>query len=233
MSDRTAPPPPAPSSGRAVPRPAASAPGAGSWAPAASPVVPAVVLRAATVLAVGLTIGVLTSLGQTVLGTPLSALVNSASAWLVAPYLVGRSAPSIRTGAALGFVVCAAQLVGYDVASVLRGFGAGGAQNVFWGACAVVGGPVFGAAGALRRTGAPGLRGIGSTVLPAAFLAEGAWVYGHELQYWSTLALWAVIGLVLLVVGSRGTIERRWIGLTLPVALLGELALTATYTRAF
>lgn len=191
------------------------------------------VRRAGAAVVIGLTVGALTSFGQTVLGTPLSALVNSAGAWLIAPFVVGCFAPSVRSGAMSGVLVCAAQLVGYDVTAALRGFGFAVPITVFWGACAVVGGPIFGAAGVLWRAAPPALRGLGGTTLPAAFLAEGAWVYGHELRYWSTMALWLLIGIALLAVLGRGGTQRRWIALTLPVALIGELALTTIYDRAF
>jgi Family of unknown function (DUF6518) len=48
--------------------------------------------------------------------------------------------------------------------------------------CETIGGPIFGAAGFLWRTGDAWVRGLGGTALAAAFLAEGLWVYWHTLH---------------------------------------------------
>jgi hypothetical protein len=178
-------------------------------------------------VAAGLVVGGLTSVGQSHLGGALAALVNSASAWLVAPFLVGAVMRTPRGAAAAGLTTCALQLVGYYVVSDLRGFPAGGSIVLFWTVCAALGGPVFGAAGRRRRAGlAPA-----AMVLPAAFLAEGLWVYLHELRYYGTAALWLGIGAALTLAFRHE--DPRWLALTLPVALAGEIALSAVYRQAF
>jgi Family of unknown function (DUF6518) len=53
---------------------------------------------AALVVAVGLAVGALTSVGQTYLGGALNAFVNSASAWLIAPFFLGAVMPPPRRG---------------------------------------------------------------------------------------------------------------------------------------
>lgn len=144
--------------------------------------------------------GVLTSFGQTEVQGVAAAFFNSASAWL-APFVVGAAVARTRAGAAAaGLATCVCQLVAYDVTSSLRGFAVGAAINAFWGVCAVIGGPVFGLAGRLWREGS----GIGAAVLPAAFLAEGLWVYGHRLHYTGTAALWLGIGAALAFLLCRG-----------------------------
>ena len=101
----------------------------------------------------GCTVGVLTSLGQGHLGAPMDAFVNSASAWLVVPFLVGSRVSSRRGALAAGFIACTLQVVGYYAVTELRGLAAGGAILVFWSACAVIGGPVFGGSKPLERIG--------------------------------------------------------------------------------
>jgi hypothetical protein len=189
--------------------------------------------RVALVVVPGLAIGVLTSLGQTYLSGALNAFVNSASAWLIAPFFVGSRMTSSRGAAAAGFAVWALQIVGYYATSELRGFSSGGAVLLFWTACALVGGPIFGGAGELWRTGTDRTRGLGAAVLAAAFLAEGAWVYVHELRYYDTAALWIGIGLVLALTMTHGLRERRWLALTVTVGLAGEVLLTQIYTQSF
>jgi hypothetical protein len=190
------------------------------------------VARAGCVAIVGLVVGALTSFGQTYLDGPSNAFVNSASAWLVAPFFVGAWMPSRRGAAAAGLGVCVLQLVGYYVTALLRGFPAGHAIVVFWAACAVVGGPIAGVGGRLWREPPP-LRGLGAAVLASAFLAEGLWVYLHELHYGGTAALWIAIGLGVAAVLGRGPGDWVWLAATVPVAVLAEVALSRVYAQSF
>jgi hypothetical protein len=186
------------------------------------------------VVVLGLAIGSLTSLGQGHLNGALDAFVNSASAWLVGPFIVGALMCGRRGAAAAGFTTCALQLVGYYLTAHLRGHPAGGAIVVFWAACAVVGGPIFGLAGQLWRAPTPRLRGLGAAVLAAAFLSEGLWSYLHELRYYATAALWIAIGVGIALLFGRGRpADLRWLGLTVPVALAGEILLTTIYRQSF
>jgi hypothetical protein len=141
---------------------------------------------------------------------------------------------SRRGAAAAGLSTCGLQLVGYYVTAHVRGHSAGGAIVVFWAACAIAGGPIFGVAGHLWRTSPPRLKGLGAAVLAAAFLGEGLWSYLHELRYYATAALWIAIGVAVALLGARGRLaDLRWLGLTLPVALVGEIALTTIYRQTF
>jgi hypothetical protein len=184
-------------------------------------------------LTCGLAVGVLTSVGQTYLDGALSPVVNSASAWLVAPFFVGSRMATGRRAAAAGLAVCVLQLVGYCVTSELRGFSAGGSIVVFWTACAFVGGPLFGAAGRLWRTRTDHLRGLGAAGLAAAFLAEGTWVYLHELRSYGSAALWIAIGALVALTMTGGPRGLRWLAATLPAALAGEVLLTGIYAQSF
>jgi hypothetical protein len=192
------------------------------------------VARALAAVLAGLAVGCLTSFGQKHLDGALSAFVNSASAWLVVPFFAGALMSTVTGAAAAGLTTCALQLVGYYVTAHLRGIPSGGAIVAFWAACAVVGGPVFGAAGHLWRTDRGGRRGLGAAVLASVFLAEGLWTYVHTLHYYSTAALWLSIGVVLAVVLVRGRLtELRWLALTLPIGLAGEVALSVIYRQSF
>lgn len=140
---------------------------------------------------------------------------------------------SARRAAVAGFAVCALQLLGYYVTSELRGFSSGGAIVLFWAACAVVGGPLFGVAGRLWRTPPVRLCGLGGAVLAAVFLAEGSWVYLHELHYYDTAAMWIAIGTLLALTMTRGLRELRWLPLTVSAGLAGEILLTQIYAQTF
>lgn len=187
----------------------------------------------ALVIATGIGVGVLTSFGQTWLSGAASAFANSASAWLVAPYVLGALMPSARTAALAGLVACALQVVGYYATSELRGFPSGGAILVFWTAAAIVGGPVFGLAGHLWRTGPVHVRALGPAVLAGVFIAEGTWVYLHVLGYYSTAALWLSIGAVLAASMIRRWRDLRWLALTVGAGLVGEVLLARIYDQSF
>jgi Family of unknown function (DUF6518) len=190
-------------------------------------------VRVLLVVIVGLAVGCLTSVGQTYLNGALNPFVNSASAWLVAPFALGACMATRRGAPAAGFSVCTLQLVGYYVTAQVRGFPASHAIVAFWAACALLGGPIFGVAGHLWRTGRRSTRGLGGAVLPAAFLAEGLWVYVHELHYYWSAAVWLSIGLVLALALGRGLVERRWLALTVPLGLVAEVLLSQIYAQRF
>jgi hypothetical protein len=188
--------------------------------------------RVAITVTTGLAIGVLTSFGQTWLSGALGPFVNSVSAWLVAPFLLGMLMRTPRGAAAAGLGAALLQLLGYYVTAHLRGYPAGGTIVVFWALCAVLGGPLFGLAAHIGWRGARRWRGIGLAALSAVFLAEGLWTYLHELRYYGAAGIWVGIALGLALLIPRGR-ELRWLGLAVPLALLGEVALTQIYAGAF
>ncbi|MCD4536081.1 endonuclease/exonuclease/phosphatase family protein [Nocardioides sp. cx-169] len=111
-----------------------------------SPVVPAL-----AALALGLAVGVLTSFLQAVLDFPWLALVNAASPWLTTAFVAGAFQSRLRTACWLGMAATLLQVAGYYVTAELRGYDAGFTYVALWTVCAVVGGPVFGAAGHAGR----------------------------------------------------------------------------------
>ena len=189
------------------------------------------VARTPFVLVLGLGVGVLTSLGQGQLDRPFAAFCNSASAWLVAPFLVGALMATRRSALLAGLLTCLLQLVGYYVTAHVRGFAAGNIV-VFWTLCALVGGPLFGLAGNLWRSGGRNTRGVGGTALPAAFAAEGLWLYHHELHYESTAVLWLSVAAVLLLLSWRPR-EIRWFPLCLAIGLVAEMIVSLAYRQSF
>lgn len=190
-------------------------------------------LRLLLPVVLGIAVGSLTSFGQTYLDAPWSAFVNSASAWLLAPFFVGTLAGSRRGAAAAGVLTCSLQLLAYYITSELRGFPPGGSILVFWAGCALLGGPLFGLAGNLWRTGPPSLRGLGGATMASAFLAEGLWTYLHLLGYRTTAVLWLGIGGALALTLARRIRDLGWLALALPAAVLAEIALSAIYSQAF
>jgi Family of unknown function (DUF6518) len=190
-------------------------------------------IRVLLVIAAGLSVGALTSVGQTHLAGALNAVVNSASVWLIGPFFVGSRMRSSRGAAAAGLAVCLLELVGYYATSELRGFSTGVAIVAFWTLCAVVGGPLFGASGRLWRTGGQASRGLGASILAAAFLAEGTWQYLHVLHYYATAALWIAIGMLIAITMTDGMRQRHWLAVTVTLGIGCEMLLTHISSQGF
>jgi hypothetical protein len=194
-------------------------------------------VRLTVALVLGLGVGALTSVLQAHLDTPWLSLVNSASPWLVPAFVVGTMQRRLPGAAVAGLVTVLLELIGYTITAHARGFSSSHSLLVFWGVCAVVGGPVFGAAGNSwwrhRRTRAA----LGAAVMAAAFLAEGAIGYGWRLGYTSSAVLFCVIGSVIAVLlGQRHhQLFRtlRWLPATFVVGAIGELLLGLIYKQSF
>ncbi len=179
-------------------------------------------------VALGLTFGALGAFGQAQLDGTLEAFPNSISTWLLAPFLVGAVAAGRGQAAVAGAVTCAFQLAGYYAVNVLQDMGTTASLVVFWTACAVVGGPVFGAAGQLWRVGEPGRRELGVAVLAGVFVAEGAYAFVLQEQRYAAGVLWIAIGGAIALTSSRGRVGRlRWLGVTVPLGVAGEVVLTS------
>ena len=190
-------------------------------------------LRLGAAATAGVVVGSLTSFGQAHLEGTLNPLVNSASAWLVVPFLVGASMRSPSSGAMAGVLACSLQVVGYFVTSELRGFPASSSYVVFWTVCAIVGGPLFGAGGQLWRSGRERLARPASTLLPAVFLAEGIWLYGIVLGYVGSTILWLAIGATLALLLTWRARALRWLPVTVSVGVAGEVLLTQLLSQPF
>jgi hypothetical protein len=175
-------------------------------------------------LLAGAAVGVVSSFGEAHLDGVLNAFVNSVAAWLVAPFLVGYAARrlGLRGAAAAGLLTCLAEVVAFYVTARLRGFPGSHREIGFWTVCALAGGPVFGAAGSRWRTA-----GLGGAALGAAFLAEGLWTYAHRLDRPVTAATWCAIGVAAVL--SEGRAAARWVGVTVPLGLVAEVALTTVH----
>ena len=130
----------------------------------------------ALVLVAGLATGVVTQLGQSLLPTDWSQAANAISPWLFVAFLVGSAMPGWRAAGLAGAATLVLALIGYYAMTTLR-FGIGGstASLVFWGLGAVVGGPVFGAAGWWWRHGSHRSRASAIGLLTAAFIAEAGY----------------------------------------------------------
>jgi hypothetical protein len=188
------------------------------------------------VVGVGLAVGVMTAVLQQVLEPPWFSLVNAASPWLTPMFAVGalwrRSVSAAMAGLATGLL----ELIGYYATAISNGYPfLGGRLVLFWFVCALVGGPIFGAAGRSWWRGSV-LDGFGSAVLPAAWFAEAAVVYGLRLRYADSVWLFSAIGAALVIaIGFRRRQHVQligWLIVALPLGLIAELVLGVAYREA-
>ena len=178
-------------------------------------------------LALGIAVGVLTSLLQKYFDYPWLALVNAASPWLTTAFVAGALQSRLSTAVMIGVAATMLQVVAYYITADLRGFGVSTTYVVLWSLCAVVGGPIFGAAGHTWRRAAPA--GVGAALLVAAYASEALVAYQFRLGYSSTAWLFGAIAL-LLAVGlgwhrSQHAALARWLLPTFVAGVVGHVAL--------
>lgn len=184
-------------------------------------------LRIVVSMAIGLAVGVLTSFGQTVLDDPWNSLSNAVSPWLTTAFVVGTLHTRTRTAIWAGVAATLLQVVGYYVTSDLRGYGGSTTYVTLWSICAIVGGPLFGAAGRSWRRAAPA--GLGAALLVAAYASEAVVGFQLRLDYTANAVLFGAIALVLAI--GLGAHRRQhaalvaWLAPALAAGAAGELAL--------
>ncbi len=178
-------------------------------------------------LGLGLCVGALTSVLQAHLDFPWLALVNAVSPWLTTAFVAGALQERLRTALWVGAVATAMQVVGYYATAELRGYDASMTYVVLWSVCAVVGGPVFGAAGFSWRRAAPA--GLGAAALVAAYASEALVSYELRLGYTSSAVLFLVVavGLAVGLGRHRGQLGAmlRWLVPALLAGAAGHLVL--------
>jgi hypothetical protein len=134
-----------------------------------------IVLRAAAVVAVGLVAGGLTPLGQQHLPDAVRSFANSSGGWaiiLVVAVWISRLGPV--AAAITGALMFLAMLAGYDLVSAWRGVEDRSLVG-FWGAVAIVAGPLLGVATAWLRSRRRVLAAVGVLVIVTPLLGEAAY----------------------------------------------------------
>lgn len=178
--------------------------------------------RPSLALALGLVVGILTSVLQASLEFPWLALVNAVSPWLTTAFVAGALQRRLPAAVVMGMAATLLQVVGYYLTAELRGFSANLSYVVLWSVCAVLGGPLFGAAGHLWRRAAPA--GLGAALLMATYAAEALVGYGLRLGYTGSAVLFGVIAVVLVLVLGRHRAQlvatARW---SVPALLAGAV----------
>ena len=156
----------------------------------------------------GLVVGILTSIGQSVLPDEMRSLANAASPWSAAAFalaVVAGGRDTLRS-AILASGSLLMMLAGYSLASTLRGFPVGASTTLFWVAAAVIVGPALGVGAAWTPGTDPRKAAAGVAVLASILVGEavyGLTVIGNSTSpsYW-TVQLVAGLSLVV-ALGAR------------------------------
>jgi hypothetical protein len=163
---------------------------------------------AVAVVAASLLLGGLTSWAQGFLPDALSSFANSPSGWTaLTALLVAAVRPSLGWGAVLGVASFVSLVLGYTIASELRGYVY---HPLFWSLVGVVAGPFVGAAAA-AVVGRHALRAaIGAGALAGVLVADG--IYGLTVVAASTSPVYWTICLVLgaVLVATSVVRHRSW-----------------------
>jgi len=162
-------------------------------------------LVAAVIVGVGL--GFLSVVGEGG-ARALNIVVNLASPWGMAAFLVGMLAPSPRRGALAGGVALILGMVSFYLVTTAQYLH--GVRDILWTIVAMIAGPLMGLSGALLATGR-GRSRTAAVIAPAAMLlAEATWI-ASEWRIWrwnlqlepyrlndaAVLAVLVVLGLLL------------------------------------
>ncbi|GAB3689348.1 DUF6518 family protein [Saccharopolyspora tripterygii] len=162
-------------------------------------------VRAALIaVACGLAAGGVTAVAQGALPAPVASLANSSGAWTLLAFALALPAPTALAGAVCGALSLAGMLAGYVLTDLLRGYPSSTGLMVFWGAAALLAGPVLGLGAQWLRRG-PGTRAaLGLSALCGVLIGEAG--YGllvlaestHPLYWWGQ----AGVGALLLAAGA-------------------------------
>jgi hypothetical protein len=189
-------------------------------------VISATTVRLATVVIVGgLVVGIVTSVSQGILPFELSPLANSAGSWSLATFALCLVNREPRRGAALGALGLLTMVLGYVLASELRGIAAGSRLLLFWGLVSIIVGPALGVAAAWIQGSDSTRVAVAAGLIGGVLVGEG--IYGLTVVASSTpTVFWTLqVAVGLLIVG--GVVLGRLRGLQARVLCLVATAATA------
>ncbi|WP_406690950.1 DUF6518 family protein [Saccharopolyspora sp. ID03-671] len=179
----------------------------------------------AIAIALGLCAGAATALAQGRLPAGWAPLANSSGAWTLLAFLLALPAPTALTGALCGCTGLVGMLAGYVATDLARGYPSSTGLLVFWGAAAVLVGPLLGLGAQWWRRGtraalglsAPcgvllGEAGYGLTVLAAS----------TDPRYW-----WGQAVLGVLLLGAGAVRKLRGVGACAQAVLFTAAVATA------
>jgi hypothetical protein len=195
----------------------------------------------ALALGAGAALGVLSRLGDHLLPEPYTWFVDLGGPWLAVAFAVGAAVRSVRWGALAGVLALLAAVASYYGATYLVDEPLTGGRTIPnpnlvapWVVLALIGGPLFGLAGAAWREGRGRWRVLAVALLSGALAGEGAALLlrGYGAADAGVLATEPVIAALLPWLLLRGRQRAAALALTGGFALLA-LAAMATLFAVF
>lgn len=184
--------------------------------------------RLTLVCSAGAALGVLTAYAQGWLPPELGSLANSTGSWALVAFCLALLAAGPGWAAAFGCLALLTLLGGYVVGADIRGYPSSMNLLLFWGAAALVAGPLLGLGAHWGKTGRGLLAAAGAGGISGVLIGEGA--YGlryiadttYPPYWWGEL----IAGLVLLalIAGLR---------LRTPTNIVAAVGLAALSAGAF
>jgi hypothetical protein len=191
------------------------------------------VLRSAVVAIVALALGVLTAYAQGWLPQQMSSLANSAGSWTLVTFALSMMAFSGWLAAVFGAASLLGLLAGYVLGAGMRGDPSSNTTIVFWGAAALLAGPLLGLSGHWVKTRRDLPAAIGVGAVSGVLMGEGVYALTHIADttyppYW-----WGeiVVGLILLLaVAWRRLLGIRAVALSVGVTVVAAVAFVLVYS---
>jgi hypothetical protein len=184
-------------------------------------------------IAAALVVGIVTSVGQGFLPEALAPLSNSSGSWCLAAFALALLERDPRRAALVGFAALVAMLVGYALATQLRGYPVGTSMFVRWGAAGVVAGPALGIGASWLRGTDPLRAAAGVAPIAGILLGEGA--YGPTVVAATTsVGYWIgelALGLAVVVLAAFRIRTRPGIALMLALSVIASLVFYYVYTN--
>lgn len=190
--------------------------------------------RFALVGAVGLALGVLTAYAQGWLPEQVGSLANSAGSWALVAFALALPAANGRLAAAFGSLSLLALLAGYVLGARVRGYPSSASTIAFWGAAAMLAGPLLGLSAHWVRTGRGPVAAAGIGAMSGVLVGEG--VHGlvaiadttYPAYWWGEI----VAGVVLLILVARRRLRGvRTVVLSVVVTVSAAAAFVVVYSR--
>lgn len=193
-----------------------------------------IVWRSAVVVAAALVLGVLTASAQGWLPQQMGSLANSVGSWALVAFALSLLATSDRLAAVFGCASLLGLLAGYVVGAQMFGYPSSHSTVLFWGAAALLAGPLLGISAYWVKTRRDVLAAIGVGVMCGVLVGEG--VYGltriadttYPPYWWGEI----LVGLVgLLTVAWRRLLGFRALAVSVAATVLVALAFVVVYSR--
>lgn len=185
------------------------------------------------VASVSFGLGVLTAYAQGWLPEEVGSLANSSGSWALVAFLLAMLTTSPLAAGVAGALSLAALLGGYIVGAELRDFPSSTSMIVFWGAAALLAGPLLGLGGfwVKHRRGLPAA--VGVSAMSGVLIGEGAYglAYVADTTYppywWGSIG----VGLALFLVVAVRRLGPRERALAVGICTLTAVAFVLLYAR--